>query len=316
MAAALTGKKGVVEELHKPARRKYPRRCVEIRGLYDLWQADLVEMIPYASVNKGNKYLLTVIDTCSKKAWAEPLKSKTGQDVTGAMERVLKDAKTAPKNLQVDMGSEFYNSNCKALMKKHGINLYSTYSTIKASIIERFNRTLKTKMWKEFSLRGSYKWIDMLKRLLHEYNHAVHRSIGMKPACVKKKHEKRILERLDEASKLNHRQVLPKPKLKRGDLVRLSKQKALFAKGYTPNWGTELFKVTQVKPTRPVTYILEDLKGEPIKGGFYAEELQKTKFPDTYLVEKIVRKKKNMGYVKWLGFDSSHNSWINITDTA
>ena len=83
-------KRGLVEELHKPARRNYQRRKVRILGLFDLWQADLVEMIPYASVNKGYKYLLTVIDACSKMAWAEPLKSKTGKEVTAAMERVLK----------------------------------------------------------------------------------------------------------------------------------------------------------------------------------------------------------------------------------
>ena len=310
MTSASAERSGVVEELHKPARRNYPRRSVEILGLFDLWQADLVEMIPYAHVNKGYKYLLTVIDACSKMAWVEPLKSKTGTEVSAALKRVLKAAKKSPKNLQVDMGTEFYNSNCKAVMREHGINLYSTYSATKASIIERFNRTLKTKMWKRFSLQGSYRWVDILGSLIHEYNHSVHRTTGMKPAEVKEEHVKSILERISKVAALNQRKLTLKPKLKRGDLVRLSKQKAVFAKGYTPNWGTEIFKITQVQATRPVTYILEDLKGNPIKGGFYAEELQKTKFPDFYLVEKVLRRKKGEAYVKWLGFDSSHNSWI------
>lgn len=316
MTAVTPTKRGIVDELHKPARRNYPRRKVDIRGLHDLWQADLVEMIPYATMNRGYKYLLTVINCCSKFAWAEPLKSKSGKDVTEAMKRVLSRARKAPKNLQVDQGSEFYNYQFEALLREYGTRLYSSYSTKKASIIERFNRTLKTKMWKHFSLQGSYKWLDLLKTLLHEYNHSVHRTIGMRPAEVEERHEKLILHRLStstsprdqQGSMQRHRQ------LKEGDLVRLSKQKALFAKGYTPNWGTEIFKVARVQPTRPVTYILEDLKGIPIKGGFYAEEVQKTKYPHSYLVEKVLRKSKGKAFVKWLGFDSSHNSWINTTD--
>ena len=127
-------KRGIVEELHKPARRNYPRRKVRILGMLDLWQSDLVEMQPYASVNKGYRNLLTVIDACSKKAWAEPLKSKTAMDVTYPIQHVLKAAGKSPKHLHVDMGSEFYNSKCQALMKRHKINMYSSYSTTKASI--------------------------------------------------------------------------------------------------------------------------------------------------------------------------------------
>lgn len=58
----------IVEELHKPARRNYTRRHVDIRGLDETWQADLVEMGEYANTNKGYKYLLTVIDNFSKYA--------------------------------------------------------------------------------------------------------------------------------------------------------------------------------------------------------------------------------------------------------
>ncbi|CAL1671913.1 unnamed protein product [Lasius platythorax] len=70
------GKQRLVEELHAPARRNFPRRRVIVRG-YDLWQADVVEMRPYARNNKGHNYILTVIDVLSKYAWAVPLKSKS-----------------------------------------------------------------------------------------------------------------------------------------------------------------------------------------------------------------------------------------------
>lgn len=87
----MTHRKVVVEELHKPARRNYPRRKVSVRGLDETWQADLVEMIPYARDNKGHRYMLTVIDIFSKYAWVVPVKRKTGEDVTNAMKSIFKE---------------------------------------------------------------------------------------------------------------------------------------------------------------------------------------------------------------------------------
>ena len=81
-------------------------------------------------------------------------------------------------------------------------------------------------------------------------------------------------------------------------------------KGYTPNYTTEIFEIERVAPTNPVTYLLRDYKNEPISGGFYEQEIARVKYPDVYLVEKVLKRRKNQIYVKWLGFDNSHNSWI------
>ena len=61
-----------------------------------------------------------------------------------------------PKNLQTDMGKEFYNADVQKILKKHDVH-YSMYSTLKASMVERFNRTLKNDMWKMFTLNSNYK---------------------------------------------------------------------------------------------------------------------------------------------------------------
>ena len=165
-------------------------------------------------------------------------------------------------------------------MRKYNIHLYSSYSNLKASIIERFNRTLKTNMWKKFSLRGNYKWVDILPDLVDKYNGSVHRAIGMKPRDVTSKDEARILKKLSfKLKKL-------KAKFKKGDKVRISKAKHVFEKGYTPNFGTEIFTVVRVARTNPVTYHIKDYKEEPIAGGFYEQELTKVKYPDVYLVKK------------------------------
>ncbi|XP_071052936.1 uncharacterized protein [Onthophagus taurus] len=244
-------KRDLVNELHAPARRHYRRRRVLLHGLLDLYQADLVEMIPYASVNKGYKYILTVINAFSKYAWALPLKTKTGKEVTQAMKDILHSKKNiTPSNLQTDNGKEFYNSDFQKLMEQLNINHYSTYSTLKSSIIERFNRTLKNKMWKEFSMQGNYRC---------KYRHA-------------------------------------------------------FAKGYQPTWSNEIFTIATVQNTNPRTYLIKDGRGEPILGAFYDEELQRVKHPDVFLIEKVLRRKGNKVRVKWLGMDSSHNSWIAKKD--
>lgn len=301
-------KEVLIEELHKAARRNYGRRKIELKGIGDLWQADLVEMIPYSNVNKGFKYLLTVIDCFTKFAWVQPLKSKSGKDVSLAMSKILKEASNRPKLLQTDNGKEFYNKEFKSLLEKHKISLYSVYTKIKGAIVERFNRTLKSRMWKKFSLQGTYKWVEIVQSLVKDYNHTVHSTINMKPVEVTRKDEEKILKRLQSQRSVNSK--TKPPRFKSGDRVRISKEKALFDKGYTPNWSNEQFTIIKVQQTKPVTYLLEDLNKVAIKGAFYTEELQKTHLNDVYLVEKVLRRKKDKSFVKWWGFDSQFNSWI------
>jgi hypothetical protein len=296
----------LVEELHAPARKNFPRRRVIIRGYDDLWQADVVEMRPYSSSNKGYHYILTVIDSLSKYSWAVPLKTKGGRETADAIAGIIRESGRCPKNLQTDMGKEFYNADVQKLLKKHDINHYSTYSVLKASIVERYNRTLKNEMWKQFTLNGNYKWIDLLPRLVSNYNARKHRTIGMRPIDVSPAIAEKLLDMV-----YSHVKIAGPAKFKVGDSVRVSKYKTVFEKGFTPNWTTEVFKIAKVQITNPVTYLLKDYKGKPVVGGFYEYELHRATHPDVYLVEKILRRKGNKVYVKWLRFDGSHNSWIN-----
>ena len=304
MLSDIKGK--IARELHKPARKNFPRRRVKVLGIGDLLQADLVEMIPYAKDNKGYKYLLTLIDCFSKKGYAAPVKDKTAKNVKNAMESILPDN---VRNLQTDEGKEFFNKDFSELTKKRKINHYHTYTHLKASIVERFNRTLKNWMWAEFSAQGSYKWIDMLPKLLNKYNNKVHRSIGMKPKDVNSKNSSKVFNRLMPTHKIK-----TKNKFKVGDPVRISKYKHIFAKGYQPSWTTEVFKIDKVKDTKPPTYVLKDENNQVIVGGFYEQELLKTPYKDYFLVEKVLRRKNGKSYVKWLGFPSSANSWIDDKD--
>jgi len=302
-------RKIIAMELHRPVRRNFVRRAVEVKGLHDLYQADLVEMISHAKSNKGYKYLMTVINAFSKFAYAIPLKTKTGVEVARALAPIL--AKNKMKYLQTDNGKEYYNSSVQALLKKYNVKHYSTYSEKKASIVERFNRTLKTRMYRAFTEQGNYRWLTLLPELVNAYNNSVHSTIGMKPRQVDESNERTVLEQIRKNTRKARRKM---NKLKVGDRVRISKYKMTFAKGYTPNWTNEIFTVHRVQPTVPVTYLLKDHTGEVLAGGFYEYELSKTGVGDVYLVEKILQRKGDRVRVRWLGFDGKHDSWIPKKD--
>ncbi|KAL6417674.1 hypothetical protein ACFW04_014400 [Cataglyphis niger] len=243
-------KRRLVEELHAPARTNFPRRRVAVRGYDDLWQADVVEMRPYARLNKGHNYILTVIDALSKYAWAAPLKSKSAGEVARALSKITRESKRCPKNLQTDKGKEFYNA---------------------------------------------------------EYNARKHRTIGARPVDVTPRAEKLL------NTVYSNIKIAAPAKFKPGDPVRVSKFKTIFEKGFTPNWTTEIFRITKVQRTNPETYLLKDSRNEPIAGEFYEHELLRVFDPDVYLVEKVLRRRGDEVYVKWLGMDETHNSWINKT---
>ncbi|KAE9524246.1 hypothetical protein AGLY_015285, partial [Aphis glycines] len=217
-------------------------------------------------------------DCFTKFAWAIPLKSKTAKEVSTAMSKLL--LKRSPKLLQLDNGKEFYNSTFNALMEKHNIHKYSTYSTMKACIVERFNRTLKEKMFREFTARGSHEWVSILSSLINEYNNSKHRTIGMTPVQA---------DANPTSVEIMQRKIINrKNKFNVGDNVRISTYKSVFAKGYLPSWSTEIFKIVKINETLPTTYQLQDYTGKPIAGCFYSEEILKTNYPNDYLVEKII----------------------------
>ena len=166
------------------------------------WQADLVEMQPLKKWSGGNRYLLTVIDVLSKYAWAVPIKNKTGVAVTEALEKT-------------NAGKEFYNAPFKRLLEKEGIHHFSTHGDAKASIVERFNRTLKQRMYHYFTGRNTRTYLNVLPQLLDGYNGSRHRSIGMAPRDVTEKNEGAVWSKL-YGKRLKRR---PRPKLKVGDRV-------------------------------------------------------------------------------------------------
>jgi len=296
--------------LHKPIRKKFQTRRVYVNGIDKQWQGDLVEIREFSKENDGYNYLLTVIDCFSKYAWAIPIRNKTAGEIIKSFDNIFKVRK--PLKLQTDKGKEFINQKFQNFLKSNNVAWFSTNSEFKASIVERFNRTLKTKMWKYFTQVGNRKWINVLDDLVYNYNNTYHTSIKMTPIeASKKENESIVYKNLYREFQM----VKKSNKFKVGDKVRISKYKGTFDKGYLPNWTTELFTVTKVLNTKPVTYKIKDDNDDEIEGIFYEPELVKfDKQDQDFEVEKILktrtRNKKKEYFVKWVGYPNDMNSWI------
>ena len=260
-------------------------------------------MSSFAKDNNGIKFLLTVIDVFSKYGWMIPLKNKTGNAVSIALKHIFKER--LPKKLWVDKGKEFYNKDVKSL-----VELYSTENEEKSSVVERWNRTMKEKMFKYFTANSTRKYIDILDKLVEQYNNTRHSSIKMTPVEASKKTNENIVWR-NLYPDVEWQPIIPKFYI--GDKVRITKKKKTFEKGYTPRWTEEVFTVSQIQHTNPLTYKITDYNGEEIQGTFYEPELQKTN-QEVFRVEKVIKKGKTKSLIKWKGYPETFNSWVSNTD--
>jgi transposase InsO family protein len=307
--------------LHKPYRRRFARNRIYVSEIDQQHQIDLVDMQQLAQYNDGVKHLLVCIDILSKYVWVEPLKTKAGPSVRVALERIFAGGRV-PKRIQSDRGTEFLNPHVQTLLRERGISYFVSTNETKCAVVERVNRTLKSRLFRYLTHKQTNRYINVLSQLVDSYNHTYHRSIKMAPASVTKRTQNVAWQNLygrAPADLVRLARDATEPKLAVGDLVRISKAKHVFEKGYRPNYTDELFRVRAVLHRVPVVYRIEDFNGESIQGTFYEFELQKVdKDLDatTWLIERVIRKRKNRKtgiqevFVKWKGWTDRWNSWI------
>ena len=199
-----------------------------------------------------------------KYGWIKLLKDKKTETVSKAFDVIFK-SKRKPQMLWTDKGSEFISKHFKEFLKSKGIRLYHTENEEKSSVVERWNKTMKNRMWKMFTVNNNTIYWDKIDKLVDDYNNARHSSIKMTPVeASKKKNESKVWSNLYGES------IYLKPgksKFAIGDRVRISKYKRkVFDKGYTPNWTEEIFVIDKILPTKAVTYSIVDVMNEASKG--------------------------------------------------
>ena len=275
----LKEKQILADELHKQFKKPKQLRKINFKSKDNIWNADLIIM----PIDSGYKYVLTILDGYTRYAWAVPLKHKDAVTVVNAFKQIIKISKRKPNKLFVDQGKEFYNQQMYELFEfknkdvlekdKNGEyknHIYSVFNFGKNPVIERFNRTLTNKLWKQFTINGNQKWLHILQPTIKKYNNTIHRTINTTPSLASKDPS---LVKVKPEPIYNI-----KPKFKVNDRVRIFKWKNKFEKGYKGYWTKEIFKITEVKNTNPVMYTIQDLNNENIKGSFYQNELMKTYF--------------------------------------
>ena len=302
--------------LHKSARKKLSQEPrVYVKRIDQQWALDLCDVRNIAGYNQDCHFILTCIDVFSKWAEAEPVPRKSAASTTAAFERILARTRRRPERVETDQGKEFYNAAFSNLCIREGIHHFSTQSSHKACVVERFNRSLKNLMYRHFTANNTYEWMDVLPDLLKTYNSRYHRSIKMAPNDVNFNNENEVYRNL----------YTKKPKrgkrFHEGDMVRISKKRQIFDKGYLPNYTEEIFRVANVISNHPpYRYELEDLDGENIKGRFAPQEIQKVikRDDDLWKIERIIRTVKRKDgkhhFVKWRGFPDKFNSFVAEND--
>ena len=269
----------LADELHKPIRHNFKRRRVNVFKPNDILAVDLVDMVN--NRDEGYRYILTAQDVFTKYSFAIPLKTKKTEELIKAFKTIFNTHKFA--KIWTDQETGIYSNQFQEFLLNEDVGLYSTASEKKVSVIERFNRTLKEWMYKEFTKTKSTKWLKLLPKLVDKYNNRVHSTTKIKPVnAYKTKHKDDITERINTTHQGNK-----KPKLKVGDRVRMYRWKKDYEKGYTPRWTNEIFTIDSInKLSNPPVYYLKDSNNELIEvpyqpnkpAGFYYEELQKSKF--------------------------------------
>ena len=217
--------------LHKPSRRTFKQNKVYAPEIDSLCEADLAFVQDIAKENDRVNYLLVVIDVLSKYVWVRPMKNKTARSLLEAFDSILSEGRK-PEKLRTAKGTEFVDESFQQYLKKN-FQFYTANNEPKASVVERVNRTLKSKLYRYFTAVNSLCYINVLQDLVDSYYNTYHRSIGRAPTTVSFLNVGTVRRKLyggitsTEAKKF---------KFHVGDHVRLSLRKRLFKKGYKMNW--------------------------------------------------------------------------------
>lgn len=296
---------------HRPVRKRLNNDRIVVSGLDFQHSTDLADMQRYSGENGGIRYLLCVVDSLSKFAWVEPLTDKRSATVAEAMKKIYNNSSRLPKTIRSDRGTEFLGAETQRFFKDKGIIHYTADNRTKASISERFIRTLKEKIFKHFSATGLHRYANVLPALVKGYNHSVHTATGRRPVDVNVYNAEDVWRDLygDLLRGGSYKKTAP---LKIGQKVVIAKEVGLYAKGYLGGWTSERFKVDGVRKGYGgvYRYKLVDELGERILGTFKREELQPVG-ENKRVVHKIERRREKEGKipVKYRGY-SKLEEWV------
>jgi ribosomal protein L21E len=326
----------VVTLYQRPTFKNRVRRKV-VSGLrWSLMDCDLLVLNQerYTAANEGRGYILVCIDILSRYAAVASVKTKSGPDVLSGFKEIFNRIGKFPVSVRADFGKEFNNAHVTNYMRKHGVNLYYARSSTKANYSESFIRNLKSRLFRVFQHRNTYRYLDILQKLVESYNSTFHSSIEMAPSEVNSQNEQEVwfrkyfppasykeafikanrLQRSRKSSKIHDKHLF---RYKIGDHVRISTLGDKFTRDFDTKFSGEVYTVTgrAISQGIPI-YYLSDQHKKKIEGSFYEFEMQGIYFnpKQTFKIEKVLQTRTRKGVkeslVKYQFWPASYNQWL------
>lgn len=298
--------------LYKPTRTRFPTPPVHVTAINEQFDMDLMDVSRNAGDNDGVRYLLSAIDVLSKYGYLIPLKTKEGVVVAEAAAEIFDDQQ--PQRVCTDRGSEYKSRVFQQLLKDRGIHHFFAGGSGHATIVERFNRTMRGRIARYQFKHNSMRYIDALQDLVDSYNKTWHRSIKMRPVDVTADNDHLAYQNL-YGSRKRPKQIAFQFEV--GESVRISGDKHPFQREFFQRWSEEVFTISKRWRQRNINmYRIKDCAEAEIEGSFYAAELAKvTTAPDDmyrvalFLDEKVENGKKYVK-VQWQGYPKECSSWV------
>jgi transposase InsO family protein len=240
------------------------------------WGINLIDMTNYKKQNSNYGWILTVIDHFSKYAYAVALKNKSDSEVYQALTSILDHDQ--PDIIISDRGNEFTNHKIEKYLQDHGIehHLIEAYSPQTNGLIERFNRTLKQKLFKHFERVDSHKWIDVLDQMTKAYNNTEHSATGYAPNAVTESTAGKVEHNLLKS--IHNDKITNNKVYEIGDLVRIPVKKSAFEKKLVNNYSDDEYRVEMRFPGVmgfiKDTYAVRNVNGMRVKKKFRFDQLK------------------------------------------
>lgn len=304
--------------LQRPVRRKIKRPKVVVSGQFEQYDADLADVSNISSHNKSVRYLLFVIDVFSRFVWVSPLIDKKSTTVLGGLKLIFSKA-PIPIKLRTDGGREFCNRLVDNYLKAQSIYHHVTLNETKTNYAERVIQTIKNMLYRYFTKQRTYRYIDVLQKIVNTYNSSPHSSLNnVAPINVNVNNEANLWAYmyLKKSNKIKTSSI-GQFKYNIGDMIRISHLKGHFQRSYEEQWSTEIFKIKSKFLMQGIPmYKLIDFSDDPVTGNFYEAELQKVeKSEDSlWIIERKIKKRKRGRKIEWFvkfdGWGDKYNMWL------
>jgi len=258
--------------LHRNSKPQKPRRKVHVAFPMEIQAMDLLDISDskISRQNKGYKWILLFVDIFSRRIWTYALKDKSAESVSSVLDTHFQSKENRCSKIWADRDKSFLAKKSMDVLKKFNIGLYHTSSYLKSVFAERYIKEIKNKIFRIFTQHNNKKWLEFLPDITHSINNTVNPTTKFRPLDVSLENADQVWHNIYSAHVDAKRKA---PEYKIGQLVRMTKLKNVFAKGYKSGWTDEIFKIFAIENTNPYTYRIQDMSGVKIQGTMYSFEL-------------------------------------------